>query len=117
MADETFYKYTSNKDPNDGTREVIAAVDEKTGEPTKVLVRGGDSVKLTEDEHARVSARFNLRKDSDGPDEDTDQEVAEREAAELAAANAAGAEAGPAIPDQADQPTSRANARGNKASK
>lgn len=114
MADETFYKYTSNKDPNDGTTQVVAAVDEKTGEPTKVLVRGGDSVALTEDEHARVSARFNLRKDSDGPDEDTDEQVAEREAAELAAANAAGAEAGPQVTEQADLPTSRANARGRK---
>lgn len=64
MADNTTaYVYTGNKDPNDGTSQIV--VQGTVSEPEKLLVVNGPPVELTEEEHAKASKRFNLRKASD----------------------------------------------------
>jgi hypothetical protein len=60
---ETAYKYTSNKDPYDGTVAVVLEVDNK-GEPTKVLYQDGDPVVLTDEQAQQVKGRFNITKQS-----------------------------------------------------
>lgn len=85
MADEA-YVYTSNKDEWDSTNEVVAARDDN-GEPTKVLVRGGQAVFLTEEERERVSQRFNIRKASERQVEQAVQVAPEQAPDEAVAAN------------------------------
>lgn len=100
MADN-FYRYTSNKDPNDGTTEVVVARDEQ-GEPTKVLVQGGPAVQLSDEEYKAASRRFRLRTD-DKPEQ---QEEAQAEAAPDDSPS------GPrGLETQAEQPTTRSNTR------
>jgi hypothetical protein len=62
MADE-LYRYTSNKDPWDGTGSII--VGENEDGSGKVLVKGGDPVALTEEELARARQNYNVVKLSD----------------------------------------------------
>lgn len=63
MSEEKFYRYTSNKDPFDGTTRVIADRDESGNEV--VLVQGGDPVQLTDEQAENVRRRFNIRAVSD----------------------------------------------------
>ena len=59
MADEKhLYRYTSNKDPNNGTETII--VEDANGERATVP-RGGE-VELTEDQATDLRSRFNLTK-------------------------------------------------------
>lgn len=61
-----FYKATSPKNPDRNyTEEVVLAVDEKTGEPTKSIKVGGAPEQLTEAEHASAAKYLNLRKVTD----------------------------------------------------
>lgn len=54
MGEETkTYKYTSNKDSQDGTEEIRL--------PGREPVTKGGEVELTEAEHAQLSERLNLR--------------------------------------------------------
>ncbi len=55
------YRYTTNKDPFDGTASVVLERDDD-GNVTKEIVRGGDPVDLTEEELAALKTRFNVSK-------------------------------------------------------
>jgi hypothetical protein len=63
------YKYTSNKDPQDGTEEI--------GVPGGPLVPLGGEIELTDEEYDQFKGRFNLRKsgDSDEAEESSDAEA------------------------------------------
>lgn len=58
MGDEATktYKYTSNKDSNDGTEEIRL--------PGREPVRQGEEIELTEAEHDLLKGRLNLRESS-----------------------------------------------------
>jgi hypothetical protein len=75
------YKYTSNKDPMDGTEEIRL--------PDREPVAKGGEIELSEEEHALLKQRLNLREvsDSDGQDEDV-QEVEAQPVEESARADA-----------------------------
>ena len=70
------YRYTSNKDPQDGTTVIVPDPDDR-----ERLVHQGGEIELSEDEAKRLRERFNLTKVSE-------EEVQRRETEESAEARA-----------------------------
>jgi hypothetical protein len=61
------YKYTSNKDPLDGTEQIRL--------PGREPVPVGGEIELSEDEHEVLKERLNLRKVSESDDEQGDSKT------------------------------------------